>query len=72
LPFDEPLIYGSIALGAILACSIIIYAMRRRGKKKEKLSEEEKPKMKFKGLPFRIERSISRENATHAREELRT
>jgi hypothetical protein len=72
LPFDEPLIYGLIALGAILACSIIIYAMRRRGKKKEKLSEEEKPKMKFKGLPFRIERSISRENATHAREELRT
>jgi len=72
LLFDEPLIYGLIALGAILACLIIIYAMRRRGKKKEKLSEEEKPKMEFKALPFRIERSISREDATHAREELRT
>jgi hypothetical protein len=72
LPFEEPLIYGLIALGAILACSIIIYAMKRRGKKKEKLSEEEKPKMEFKALPFRIERSISREDATHAREELRT
>jgi len=72
LPFDEPLIYGLIALGAILACSITIYAMRRRGKKKEKLSEEEKPKMEFKALPFRIERSISRDDATHAREELRT
>lgn len=72
MPFDEPLIYGLIALGAILACSIIIYTMRRRGKKKEKLSEEEKPKMEFKASPFRIERSISRDDATHAREELRT
>jgi len=72
LPFDEPLIYGLIALGAILACSIIIYAMRRWGKKKEKLSEEEKPKIGFKALPFRIERSISRDDATHAKEELRT
>lgn len=72
MPFDEPLIYELIVLGAILTCSIIIYAMRRRGKKKEKLSEEEKPKMEFKALPFRIERSISRDNATHASEELRT
>ena len=72
MPFDERLIYGLIALGAILACSIIIYAMRKRGKKKEKLSEEEKPKMEFKALPFRIERSISRDDAIHAREELRT
>jgi len=72
LPYAEPLVYGLIALGAILACLIIIYAMRKRGKKKEKLSEEEKPKRGFKPLPFRIERSISREDATHAREELRT
>jgi len=71
LPYAEPLIYGLIALGAILACLIIIYAMRRYWKKEEKLPEEEKPKMEFKALPFRIERSISREDATHAREELR-
>ncbi len=70
MPFDEPLIYGLIALGAILACLIIIYAMRRYWKKEEKLPEEEKPKMEFKALPFKIERSISREDATHAREEL--
>jgi len=72
LPFNDPLIIGSIVLGVILACLIIIYAMRKRGKKKEKLSEEEKPKMEFKALPFRIERSISRDDATHASEELRT
>lgn len=72
MPFNDPLIIGAIALGVILACLIIIYAMRKQGKKKEKLSEEEKPKMEFKALPFRIERSISRDDATHAREELRT
>ena len=71
MPSYEPLIYGLIALGAIFACLIIIYAMRRRGKEKEKPSEEEKSKMEFKALPFRIERSISREDARHAREELR-
>ncbi len=71
MPSYEPLAYGLIALGAIFACLIIIYAMRRRGKKKEKLSEEEKSKMEFKALPFRIERSISQEDATQAREELR-
>lgn len=70
MAFDEPLIYGLIALGAIFACLIIIYAMSRRGKKEEKLSEE-KSKMELKALPFRIERSISREDATHAKEELR-
>ena len=67
----EPLIYGLIALGAIFACLIIIYAMRRRGKKEEKLSEKEKSRVEFKGLPFRIERSISQGDATQAREELR-
>jgi MFS superfamily sulfate permease-like transporter len=61
-----------IALGVILACLIIIYAMRKRGKKEEKLSEEKKPKMELKALPFRIERSVPQEDATHAREELRT
>jgi len=70
LPYAEPLTYGLIVLGVVLACLIIIYAMRRRGKKEEKLSEE-KIKMESKALPFRIERSISQEGAGRAREELR-
>jgi hypothetical protein len=71
LPLDTQLIYALIAIGGIIACSIIIYAMRRVGKKKERVSGQEKSKKEFKGLPFRIERSISREDATHAEEELR-
>ena len=72
MPFDGSLIYGLIAVGVILTCLIVVYAMRRRGKKEEKLSEEKKPKMELKALPFRIERSVSQENAAHARDELRT
>jgi len=71
LSFYEPLVYGLIVLGVISACSIVIYAMRKRWRKEEKPSEEKKLERKFNVLPFRIERSISREDATQAREELR-
>ena len=71
MPFDDPLVYGVIVLGVVLTCLTVIYAMRRREKQEKFLEEEEKSEMKMKGLPFRIERSISREDATQAREELR-
>lgn len=71
MPFDEFLTYGLIALGVIIACLIVIYAMRKRGKKEEKLSEEEKLKTEFKGAPFKIVKSVSPQEASRAREELR-
>lgn len=71
MPFDDPLVYGVIVLGVVLTCLTVIYAMRRREKQEKFLEEEEKSEMTMKGLPFRIERSISREDATQAREELR-
>jgi len=71
LPFDEPLTYAIIVVGAVIACLIVIYAMKKRGKKEAKLAEEEKLKTEFKGLPFKIVKSISPEEATQAREELR-
>jgi len=71
LPLDPLLTYALIVIGVIISCSIIIYTMRMRGKKEEKPSEEEKFEVESKALPFRIERSISREDAIHAREELR-
>ena len=71
MAFDETLTYALIVLGAVTACLIVIYAMRRRGRKEEKLSEEEKAKMELKGLPFKIVKSVSPEEMTHARGELR-
>ncbi|MDI6905744.1 MAG: hypothetical protein QMD13_09745 [Candidatus Bathyarchaeia archaeon] len=71
MPFDETLTYIIIVVGVIIACLIVIYAMRKRGKREEKLLEEEKLKMEFKGLPFKIVKSVSFEDAARAREELR-
>jgi hypothetical protein len=71
LPFDESLIYAIIVIGAIIACSIVIYAMKKRGKKEEKLLEEEKLKVESRGLPFKIVKSVSPEDAARAREQLR-
>lgn len=71
MPFDEPLTYVIIVVGVVIACLIVIYAMRKRGKREEKLLEEEKLKMEFKGLPFKIVKSVSSEDAARAREELR-
>jgi hypothetical protein len=71
LPFDEALIYAIIVIGAIIACSIVIYAMKKRSKKEEKLLEEEKLKVESRGLPFKIVKSVSPEDAARAREQLR-
>jgi len=71
LPFDEVLIYAIIVIGAIIAGLIVIYAMKKRGKKEEKLLEEEKLKAESRGLPFKIVKSVSPEDAARAREQLR-
>jgi len=71
LPFDEALIYAIIVIGAIIAGLIVIYAMKKRGKKEEKLLEEEKLKAESRGLPFKIVKSVSPEDAVRAREQLR-
>jgi hypothetical protein len=71
LSFEETLPYVMVVVGAIIACSIIIYAMRKRSKKEEKLLEEEKLTVEPRGLPFKIVKSVSSEDAGHAREQLR-
>ena len=71
MPFDEVLIYAIIVIGAIIAGLIVIYAMKKRGKKEEKLLEEEKLKAESRGLPFKIVKSVSPEDAARAREQLR-
>ena len=70
MTFDD-LVYALIALGVILASLIVVYAMRKRGKKEEKVSEEEKLETELKGLPFKILKSVPSEEAAHAKEELR-
>jgi hypothetical protein len=71
LPFEEALTYALIIAGAIVACSVIIYAMRKRGKKEEEARAQEESETKLKGLPFKIVKTVPSEEATHAKEELR-
>jgi len=71
LPFDDPLTIGVIIVGAIIACSIVIYAMRKRGKKEEKPSKEDELQPELKGYPFKVIKSVPQEDASHAKDELR-
>jgi hypothetical protein len=68
LPLDDPLTLTIIVVGVIVACSIIVYAMRKRGKK---VAEEKELQPELKGYPFRVTKSVGREDASQARNELR-
>ena len=72
MPLDEPQIYALIitVVGLIIACLIALYAIRRKGRKEEKVSEKTETKPK-EFLPFKIVKTVSPEEAARAREELR-
>ncbi|MGB9756692.1 MAG: hypothetical protein ACPLVJ_02790, partial [Candidatus Bathyarchaeales archaeon] len=71
MPLDEPLTYTIIVLGALIACLIVIFAMKKRGRGEEEPTEEEKLKEELRGLPFKITKSVSPDEAAKAKEELR-
>jgi outer membrane biosynthesis protein TonB len=71
LPLDEAITYALIAIGVSIACVIIVYVMKRHGKKPEEVLKEEKPQAGLEGLPFKILKSVSQNEASHAKEELR-
>jgi MFS superfamily sulfate permease-like transporter len=71
LPFDDPLTVTLIVVGVIIACVIVIFAMKKRWRKEKKISEEEKSIAKAQGLPFKIVKSVPPEEAARAKEELR-
>jgi MFS superfamily sulfate permease-like transporter len=71
LPFDDVLTVVIITVGVIIACLIVVFAMRRRGKKEKKPAEEES-QAELRGYPFRVSKSVPAEEASQAKEELRT
>jgi hypothetical protein len=71
LPLDDPLTNAVILIVVVAACLIILYAMRGRGKKTKKAPEEERLQASLRGLPFRITKSISSNEAGRAKDELR-
>jgi outer membrane biosynthesis protein TonB len=71
LALDDPLTSTVIVVVVIAACLLILYAMRGRGKRIKKTAEEEKSQVDLRGLPFKVMKSVSSDEAGHAKDELR-
>jgi len=71
MAFDDAATITAIVLVVIVACGIVIYAMRKRGKKPEKAPEKPALESELRGLPFKITKSVQAADASHAKDELR-
>ena len=70
MPLDDALIIAIFTIGVIIACLIVVFSMRRRGRKEKKTAEEEL-QADLRGYPFKVTKSVPPEDASHAKEELR-
>jgi multidrug efflux pump subunit AcrA (membrane-fusion protein) len=70
---DDPSVYALIALVVALAGGLAFFVLRSRGKKRQKPEEmwEERPRADLAGLPFKVVKSVPREDASQAKNELR-
>jgi len=71
MAFEDSAIITATALVVIIACVIVIYAMRLRRKHPEKAAVTVKAEPEFKGLPFKVTKSVQTNDASHAKDELR-
>ena len=71
MPFDYPLIVTIVAGTVVAACLIVLYGMRGRRKNTARAPEEDKPQASLRGLPFKVAKSVSSNDAGHAKDELR-
>ena len=68
---NDPLTSTVIVVVVVAACLLILYAMRGRVKRVKKPSKEEKPETSLMGSPFKIQKTISTDQAGRAKDELR-
>jgi hypothetical protein len=71
MAFDDPATITAIVLVVIIACAIVIYAMRRRGRKQERTPKQAEVEPELAGLPFKVTKSVQSTDAFHAKDELR-
>jgi hypothetical protein len=71
MALGDPTTITAIVLVVVIACAIVIYAMRRRGKKPEKTPIRPEMELELKGLPFKVTKSVQSTDASHAKDELR-
>ena len=71
MALDNTATITAIVLVVIIACVIVIYAMRKRGKKPEKKPMRPEMELELRGLPFKVTKSVQSTDASHAKDELR-
>ncbi len=74
VPLDDLLVYALIALVVVLTGAVLFLIFRNRRKKQQKPAEmeEERQQSDLSGLPFKVVKSVPREDASQAKNELRT
>jgi hypothetical protein len=71
MAFGDPLTIIATVLVVIIACVIVIYAMRGRRRKPKKPELSAQKELDFRGLPFKVSKSVKKSDATQAKDELR-
>ena len=71
MALDSTATITAIALVVIIASAIVIYAMRKRGKKPAKTPSQLETETALSGLPFKVTKSVHATDASNAKDELR-
>jgi hypothetical protein len=67
----NPATITAIVLVVVIACIVVIYAMRKRGKQPEKTPQRPEMEPELRGLAFKVTKSVQSTDASHAKHELR-
>jgi hypothetical protein len=71
MALGDPATITAIVLVVTIACAIVIYAMRKLGKKPPETPRKPEVEPEFRGLPFKVTKSVQSNDASHAKDELR-
>ena len=71
MALGDPVTIAVIVLVVTIACVIVIYAMRKLGKPSAETPRKSEVEPEFKGLPFKVTKSVQTNDASHAKDELR-
>jgi CBS domain containing-hemolysin-like protein len=71
MAFEDPTTITATVLVVIIAAVIVVYAMRMRRKKPEEATVQPAVDRDFRGLPFKVTKSVQSRDAVDAKDELR-
>jgi hypothetical protein len=71
--YDDPVLIIAVAVVIVIACGVVIYAMRKLGRKtpRKKPQKIDDSSLGYTGLPFRVSKSVQTTMASSAKDELR-